>query len=464
MPKQKARRVAVIGAGASGLVAMKTLRENGVDVVGYEAGSTVGGLWIYENDNGLSSAYRTLHINTDKRLTAFKDWPFPEDLQAYPDHWEVGAYFKSYAQRFGLNSLIRFSTWVDKVEPVVQTDGPQKWEVTTRDGDKEVFDAVVVGTGHLSNPNHVERFRSDFEGEYLHAHYYREPDPYVGKRVCVVGVGNSAADISTDICTTARSTVLVARSGVLIRPKLMFGIPFTDVAMLFQRSWVPQKLRAKIVGALVYLAHGNMERHGFRPLTEKTHPTSNGTIVHHIQYRHIRVKHDIESITGTKITFDDGTAEEFDVLIGATGYKVTLPMVDESLVPRAGNKIGLYKRVVAHEQPGLYFVGLINSPDVSLNYAFERQAEYLAELLSGRADLPAPQEMAEDIEAKERWLRSQYRDTPRHTIEEEMMPYTRELRRAVREGWKRAGTPLQGRKRGLLRRRRVEERGLGSLT
>src|SRR5690606_12858806 len=104
----------------------------------------------------------------------------------------------------------------------------------------------VIATGHLSNPNHVERFRTDFEGEYLHAHYYREPDPFVGKRVCIVGIGNSAADISTDICTTARSTVLVARSGVLIRPKLMFGMPFTDIAMLFQRSWIPQKVREKI--------------------------------------------------------------------------------------------------------------------------------------------------------------------------------------------------------------------------
>lgn len=464
MPKQKARQVAVIGAGASGLVTMKTLRENGVDVVGYEAGSTVGGLWIYENDNGLSSAYRTLHINTDKKLTAFKDWPFPEDLQPYPDHYEVGAYFQSYAQRFGLNSVIQFSTWVDKIEPVVQADGPQKWEVITRDGEKDVYDAVVVATGHLSNPNHVEKFRTDFEGEYLHAHYYREPDPYVGKRVCVVGIGNTAADIATDISTTTRSTVLVARSGVLIRPKMMFGMPFTDIAMLFQRWWIPAKVRAKIVGSLIYIAYGKMEQHGFRPLTEKTHPTSNGTIIHHIQYRHIRVKHDIDSINGKKVTFDDGTTEEFDVLIGATGYEVTLPMVDESLIPRHGNKIGLYKRVVAHEQPGLYFAGLINAPDVSLNYAFERQAEYIAELLTGRADLPSTQKMAEDIEAKERWLRSQYRDTPRHTIEEEMMPYTHELRRTVQEGWERAGTPKQGRRRGLLRRRRVEKRGLGPLT
>ena len=114
------------------------------------------------------------------------------------------------------------------------------------DGSDEAFDAVIAATGHLSVPMDVPMFQDDFKGEYLHAHYYREPEPYVGKRICIIGVGNSACDISGDVCATAARCVLVARSGVLILPKLLFGMPFTDITRKIQRHWIPGGIRRRL--------------------------------------------------------------------------------------------------------------------------------------------------------------------------------------------------------------------------
>jgi dimethylaniline monooxygenase (N-oxide forming) len=450
MPSQQARTVAVVGAGASGLITTKTLMEAGVSVTTFEAGSQVGGLWVFQNDSGLSSAYRTLHINTDRKLTAFKNFPFPADTQPYPDHRDMAAYFQAYAERHDLLSHITFSTWIDEVVPLDEG----RWEVVTRTGERHEFDAVVIATGHLSTPHHVAKFQA-FDGEYVHAHYYREPDAFVGKRICVVGVGNSAADISTDICMQAKSLVLVARSGAMIRPKFIWGLAFTDIGMKFQRPWIPRKVRGMAIRWLTMLAHGRMETLGFRPLTARTHPTSNGTLVHHIRYQHIQVKHDIDRIDGATIRFNDGTSEEFDTLIAATGYQIDVPQV-AGFMPIKDNHLGLYQRVVSTEWPGLYFIGFVNTPDVSLNYAFERQAEWLGQHLSGRAVLPGVPEMEASIAAKRAWLRAEYPDTPRHQIEEEGMIYTRDLRRSLLAAYRRAGTSVP-------KSHAVHRKGLGSI-
>lgn len=454
MNNQLVRSVAIIGAGASGLVTLKKLRDAGLDVVAFEGGSEVGGLWVYENDNGLSSAYQTLHINTDRKRTAYEDWPFPKGLQPYPDHREMAAYFHSYAEHFDLLRHIHFRTWVDQVSPTADESGTAKWKVRTRNRKVHTFDAVIIATGHLSHPNHVEEFQHGFGGDYLHAHDYRDPKSLAGKRTCIVGVGNSAADISTDICMVAHDTVIVARSGVLIRPKFIFGVPFPDITMRLQKPWIPRKIRAIVGRWLTRLVHGRMEALGFLPLTENTHPTSNATLVNHILYNHIRVKQGITKIEGTVIHFTDGTQAEFDVLIGATGYSINLPFLEGTFNVEE-NQLDLYMRIVPPELPNLYFLGFANSTDLPLNFMFERQAEWLSHFLTGRASLPTPAEMQRSVESKRRWMNRVYRHTRRHTLEEEMLPYTSELRRSLAEGFQRTGyKPTNS---------RWKRQGLGSL-
>ncbi|MGI4801135.1 MAG: flavin-containing monooxygenase, partial [Janthinobacterium lividum] len=255
--------VAVIGAGAAGLSAAKHLIDAGCDVTVFELGSQIGGLWVYENDNGLSPAYASLHLNSENRVTAYKDFPFPEEAPLYPDHQAVAQYLQAYADRFDLRRLIRFGARVMSVRP--------GWTVTLADDTTERFDAVVVASGHQGVPKHPP-FAAEFTGEYLHAHAYRTPERFRDKDVLVIGVGNSACDIAADICTVTASTTMVARSPVLFMPRMVLGVPTSRVLARIEKPWMPWPLRRRIREWIARVAHGRMEQWGFTTPTTRTHP------------------------------------------------------------------------------------------------------------------------------------------------------------------------------------------------
>jgi dimethylaniline monooxygenase (N-oxide forming) len=420
-----AKRVAVIGAGASGLCSAKYLLQAGFDVTIFEIGSQIGGMWCYQNDSGLSSAYRTLHINTSRGVTRFSDFDFDADTQPFPDHVDMHRYLVAYADHFGVTPCIRFNSLVAAVRPA-----SSRWQVELADGTGETFDAVLVATGHLSTPLHAPELQG-FGGHYLHAHDYREPAHFVGQRICVVGVGNSACDIASDVCVTAPRTVLVARSGVNILPKLMFGRAFTDITAQIQRPWIPRGLRRRLIRALVWLAHGDLGKLGFKRPTTLTHVTSNATVVTDIAYRRIEVKQGIDRIDGKTIHFVDGTAEEFDTLIAATGYRIDLPFIAPDILATDNNRLDLFLRMVPPDCPGLFFMGFFNT-DTALNMVFEHQARWVREILLGNAKLPAAGTMRQAIADRAAWYGAQYKHTARHTIEEEHVRYLTDLRRSLR--------------------------------
>ena len=301
------------------------------------------------------------------------------------------------------------------------------------DGTVEEFDRVLVASGHLSKPLHVPQFQEGFKGDYLHSHDYREPEPYVGKRICVIGVGNSACDIASDVCVTSPRTVMVARSGVMIGPKLIFGHAFTDITMKLYRKWIPDGLRRKLIAFLVLLVHGRMTDLGFKPLTRRAHPTTSAVVVQHIAYRRILVKQGIERIECKRIFFSDGTNEEFDTMIACTGYEIDLPFVAPEVLRVKDNSVDLYKRICAPGWDGLYFVGMFNTT-TALNLMFERQSRWICAIERGEAALPPPEEMRTDIEAKKRWIAMYYQMSLRHTIEEEHLYYLDELDKSERTG------------------------------
>jgi dimethylaniline monooxygenase (N-oxide forming) len=436
MPASAAgRSVAIIGAGASGLCAARHLKEAGFAVTVFEIGSQIGGLWCFNNDNGRSSAYSTLHINTAKNLTNFADFPFPPGTQPFPSHRDMHAYFERFVAHFGLRPLIRFNSRVTSVRPNERPDGG-RWVVETERQNGGVFDAVVVASGHLSKPWRVERL-AGFAGEYLHSHDYKEPYPFVGKRVCVVGFGNSACDIASDLATTTPRTVMVARSGARIAPKLFLGMPFTDLTSHLYHPLIPQWLARAVINGLIRMIQGPVERLGFKPLKGRSHALSNATIVQHIAYRRVEVKHDIETIEGRLIRFSDGSAEEFDTLIAATGYEVDFPFLSDAILPVRDNAVELYNRVVPPDRPGLYFIGLLNLNGAA-NQAYERQAPLIVAVERGEAVLPSPDEMRLAIRRKAEWVQRHYPQTPRHTMEEEPVPYFRELRASLRAARRRA--------------------------
>ena len=266
----------------------------------------------------------------------------------------------------------------------------------------------------------------------MHSHDYKAPEPFVGKRICVVGVGNSACDMATDVCSTAEDCVLVARSGVLILPKLFCGIPFTDITRKIQQPWVPTWLRRKLTGWLSYLVHGSMTKLGFKPSNQRAHVTSNGTIVTDIAYNRITVKQGIEQIDGQTIHFVDGSSGEFDVLLAATGYLIDLPFISRDIVPLEDNRLELFKRMVQPNWPGLYLMGFFNT-DTALNMVYEHQARWVRDIELGKAKLPPIAAMEADIAAKRQWVETYYKASLRHTIEEEHVPYIGELKKSMRQ-------------------------------
>jgi dimethylaniline monooxygenase (N-oxide forming) len=425
-------RVAIIGAGACGICAAKYLLEVGFDVTVFEIGSQIGGMWCYLNDNGRSSAYRTLHINTSRGVTRFSDLDFDADTQDFPDHADMHRYLVSYAEHFGVMPRIRFHSRVMRVRPVFDPacEAP-RWQVEIENGMLETFDAVLMATGHLTRPYEIPELQR-FNGDYLHSHHYKAPEPYVGKRICVVGIGNSACDIASDVCVTSPRCVLVARSGVLILPKLLFGRAFTDITARIQRPWIPRPLRRRITRFLTWLAHGDLTKLGFKRPETLTHVTSNATVVTDIAYRRIEVKGGIAGIEGRTIRFDDGTAEEFDVLIAATGYRIDLDILEPGVVDADDNQLGLYMRIVPPGWPGLYFMGFFNT-DTALNMVFEHQARWVREILLGNAGLPDPSAMHRAIEERAAWYARQYKQSIRHSIEEEHVRYLGDLQKTLRQ-------------------------------
>ena len=425
------KRVAIVGAGACGICAAKYLLEVGFDVTVFEIGSQIGGMWCYRNDNGRSSAYRTLHINTSRGVTRFSDLDFDPQTQDFPDHADMHRYLVRYADHFGVAPRIRFRTPVQQVRPAFDParEAP-RWEVETTGGQVEAYDAVLVATGHLTRPYEVPELKR-FGGEYLHSHHYEEPEPFVGKRVCVAGIGNSACDIASDLCVTSPRCALVARSGVLILPKLLFGRAFTDITARIQRPWIPRALRRRITRFLAWLAHGDLTRLGFKRPEALTHVTSNATVVTDIAYRRIEVKRGIAAIEGRTIRFDDGTAEDFDVLIAATGYRIDLDIVPREIVDAEDNRLRLYMRIVPPGWPGLYFMGFFNT-DTALNMVFEHQARWVREILLGNAALPDAASMWRAIEERDAWYARQYKRSIRHTIEEEHVRYIGDLGKTLR--------------------------------
>ena len=432
-----ARRVAVIGAGAAGLCTAKHLLASGVEVVIYELGSYVGGLWVYENDNGLGPAYKSLHLNSEARVTAYRDFPFPPEAPLYPGHAEVRQYLEAYAIKFDLRPKIRFNS---KVESVAPKDG--RWIVRLDDGKIDIFDSVVVASGHQGTPTHPT-WKDDFTGNYLHSHTYRVPEPFRDHRVLVVGMGNSTVDIASDICVVTQATVISSRSPVLVMPRMLFGVPTSRVLGKLEKPWMPWPVRRTIREVLTRIVHGSMEQWGFTTPKTRTHPTSHHNLMSQFVWNRIRAKPGIKSVKGREISFTDGTSETFDTVIAGTGYEVTLPFLQSELLPLNGHKLELFLRVVHPRQSGLYFTGMFNVAGGGNIRMMDDQAEWIAALVSNTEGLPNTEQMKQAMQEEENFLARHYPGSSRYALELDPTFYRRMVGRARRQGQVHAHVPTR---------------------
>ncbi|MEV0590649.1 flavin-containing monooxygenase [Nonomuraea cavernae] len=400
-------RVAVIGAGAAGLATTKALLDAGLDVVTYEKGDRPGGLWARDNSSGLSPAYASLHLNTSKGRTEFADFPMPAEWPDYPSADHVAGYLADYAETFGLTPHLRFGATVGSVE----RDGAgHSWTVTTESGETGRYDAVVVANGHNWDPRLPDPgYPGTFAGTQMHAHDYRVPDVFRDRRVLVVGMGNSAMDIAADASNVARGPVLLsARHGVHIVPKYLFGRPAdaTGAAM----SALPWRLRQRIAETLLRLAVGAPQSYGLPAPSGglfQNHPTISDTILHRLTHGEVAPRPGVDRLDGERVVFTGGASDPVDVIVWATGYRVTMPFLTSHWLGDDPERLPLYQRIFHLRDPSLAFVGLMQSTGAALPIV-EAQAKLVAAHLSGRYALPSAAEQRRSVAralraATERW-------------------------------------------------------------
>jgi cation diffusion facilitator CzcD-associated flavoprotein CzcO len=421
--------VCIIGAGSSGIAACQVLQARGIEFDCFEKGSGIGGNWRYGNDNGMSSAYRSLFINTSRTMMEYAAYPMPADYPAYPHHSQIARYFEDYVDHFGFRDRIRFRTEVTRVEPAC--DG---WQVTLADGETHRYGAVMVANGHHWDPKYPEPpfpGQESFTGEQLHSHWYREPDErFVDRSVLVLGIGNSATDIAAETSRHSTMTYLAMRRGAHVLPKFIGGVPIDQLGPKWGNR-LPFQVTRPLLMREVKRVQGPMEGYGLPTPDHKlgqAHPTLSADLLTRIGHGRIAVKPNIERIEGSVVHFVDATSAAIDTIVWCTGYRISFPFLDASVMATAGNRVPLYRRVVHPEHPGLYFIGLVQPLGAIMPIAV-RQSEWVADLLEGRACLPEPAGMRRAIERDERAVRRRYVASTRHTIQVDFHSYMRALAR-----------------------------------
>jgi dimethylaniline monooxygenase (N-oxide forming) len=434
---------AVIGAGSSGIAAAKALRERGVPVTVFEASDRVGGNWVFGNRNGMSAAYRGLHINTSRDRMEFSDFPMSRSCPDYPHHTQIATYFDAYVDHFGFRDAIRFETTVRTARR--GDDGV--WELELGDGTVERFDALLVANGHHWDPRWPEPMfpgHETFSGTQIHAHDYRDSDLFAGRRALILGMGNSAMDIAVEASYVAERTFLAARRGAWILPKYLFGRP---VDQLPNDPRLPVKLRMKVFEAMIRLHVGSPEKYGLpRPDHPfgAAHPTVSGRIIDRLQHGAITPKPNIARLEGDTVEFTDGSRERVDVVVYCTGYRISFPFFDPTLIAAPDNRIELFRRVMHPDIDNVFFVALVQPLGAIMPIA-ERQAQWIADHLRGEYLRPGRSAMLRDIRAENDAMRRRYVASKRHTIQVDFDDYLRDLERERRAGAQRAraaGFPL----------------------
>lgn len=423
--------ICVIGAGAGGLTAAKNLSQAGFAVEVLEREEDLGGNWNY--DLGCSRVYRSTHMISSKAFTQYTDYPMPRSLPDYPHHRQVLEYLRAYAKRFKVDELIRYNTPVQQVEEV-QGGG---WRVVTGSGQPRHYQALVIANGHNWSPRWPQ-YPGKFSGQVIHSAEYKTPDLFAGKRVLVIGGGNSGCDIAVEASHVAATTVHSTRRGYHYVPKYIFGRPSDALADRLAKRGIPLWLRRILMSVVVRLVSGTPQRAGLPKPDHRlfeTHPIVNSLLTYHVQHGDIRPKPEVTRLDGQTVEFSDGSAEAFDVIVYATGYNVVFPFIDQKLLNWHDGRPRLYKHVFHPERNDLFVIGMIQ-PDAGIFGLMDRQAQAVALFLSALRDcLPVAKKLQERKAANEIGVRQsiRYKDSARHFLEVEHWGYAQELDKLIKE-------------------------------
>ncbi|HLM01935.1 MAG TPA: NAD(P)/FAD-dependent oxidoreductase [Pyrinomonadaceae bacterium] len=338
-------KMLIIGAGPCGLGVAKALKEAGIAYEQVEADREVGGNWYH-------GVYETAHIISSRKTTEYADFPMPADYPDFPSRKQMSDYYKLYADTFNLRENIRFNAKVVMCRPLEN----ETWEVETADGEKRIYKGVVVCNGHHWDKR-FPSYAGEFTGETIHSKDYKTPEQLVGKRVLVIGGGNSACDIASEAARVAKEAHLSLRRGYWFLPKTLFGKPSAESPAIY----LPVFLQRIILKMMLRVVVGRYEDYGLPRPDHKLfehHPTVSGEILHYLKHGRIEPHKDIERFAGKTVHFVDGTSAEVDLIVCATGFYVSFPFLPEGLVPVKNDNIAqLYAGSVLPDYKNLYVFG-----------------------------------------------------------------------------------------------------------
>lgn len=421
------KRICIIGAGCSGLTAIKSMVDEGLqDVTCYEQNPWIGGNWHYTAEESHSSVCSTTHIISSKKLSEFSDFPMPDEYPDYPSHEQVLAYFESYVTHFNLQKYIRFNSKVRHIRKVEQ----EQWEVTLSDGNTDIFDYLLVANGHHSVPNHP-KFVENFQCRYMHSHSFKNNSGFEGERVLVIGAGNSGCDCAVEISRVAAHVGISLRTPQYIVPKFFLGKP----ADTFNSSmlWVPKSIRNFLLKLSLRFQLGRYSDYGLPEPQHgilEAHPTMNSELLYKIRHGKVHPRPAVSEIKGKTVVFSDGTQENYDTVVAATGYKIETAFFDKNFLDYSeSDRIELYLRMFHPDHPSLFFIGLFQ-PQGAIWPGSELQSQLVAKYITGQWQMPTEIKKLARQDADE--IERNFIKRKRHTIEVDYHEFMNKLRRELR--------------------------------
>lgn len=372
-------RYCIIGAGFCGLGVAKAFRDYGIDFDCLEKNHDLGGNWL----NGV---YDSTHIISSRDSTNYDDFPMPADYPDFPSAAQILGYLRAYADRFSLRDYIQFNTSVESVEPL-DPKGLTGWRVRLSNGQERIYAGVVVANGHHWDKRYPN-YPGTFTGKTLHSKDYKNTADFEGRRVLVVGAGNSGCDVAVEAALYGFESAISMRRGYFFLPKTLFGIPTAEL----DRPWLPFAAQKLVMKTALKLTVGSNTSYGLQKPDHDLfdhHPIVNSQLLYFLKHGRVQPKRDIARFDGKTVHFVDGTSQEFDTIVYATGFNVTFPFLDHGIFNWEN---GVPKRVAGflpEDKAGLYVFGLLQ-PRGGAGPLISASARLLAQMVLVQEQLDHP--------------------------------------------------------------------------
>ncbi|XP_069119138.1 dimethylaniline monooxygenase [N-oxide-forming] 2-like [Argopecten irradians] len=429
------KTVLVVGAGVAGLAAVKQCLDEGMEPICFEKDTDIGGLWNYHawSKDGDPSLYNSCCINTSKEMTCYSDFPIPKDFPNFMAHRHFKKYLKLYADKFNVMERINFSHVVEKIEKADDFEDTGSWVTSVKNLTngkirKVKTDFVIVCNGHLSIPN-VPRFAGldKFKGKVIHTHDYKDYRGFEGKRVLVVGIGNSGSDVACELSRHAEHVYVASRRGTYVISRAAeHGVPFDHLAINRFSQSLPWSLMRPVFFHRINRRYKH-SNYGLAPnfCFDAGVVTISDDLPNRILLGTINIKCNVKEFTQDGAVFDDGTVlKDIDAVILATGFNFDFPFLDNEIIKIDGHYPYLYELMFPTDlNPcSLAVVGLVQ-PFGALPPVLEMQARCVARAFAGKLRLPSPSKRLLDVEKRKAFIKAKYVDSPRYNLQVYFIQY-----------------------------------------